>query len=63
MKWLDKENLWALLGEQNSVIDYLRWVEPRGEYVNSKGASMGKDRTEAKLKCVAEHKHGLGARS
>jgi hypothetical protein len=62
VKWLDKENIWALLGEQNSVVDYLRWDEHRGEYVNSKGASMGKERAEAKQKCVAEHeKHGLGA--
>ena len=63
MKWLDKENIWALLGDQNSVVDYLRWDEHRGEYVNSTGASMGKGRAEAKLKCVAGHKYGgLGAR-
>jgi hypothetical protein len=59
MKWLDKENIWALLGEQNSTVDYLRWDEHLGEYVNSKGVPMGKERAEAKRKCAAEHeKHG-----
>jgi hypothetical protein len=43
VKWLDKENIWALLSEQNSVVDYLRWDEHREEYVNSKGVSMEKN--------------------
>jgi hypothetical protein len=60
MKWLDKENIWALLGEQNSILDYLRWDELLGEYVNSKTHSMGKELAVAKQRCVAEQeKHGL----
>jgi hypothetical protein len=62
VKWLDKENIWALLGEQNSILDYLRWNEYLGEYVNSKGGSMGEKLAEAKQRCVAEHENrGQGA--
>jgi len=42
MKWLDKENISALLGEQNSILDYLRWDEHLGEYLNSNNVSMGR---------------------
>jgi hypothetical protein len=60
MKWLDKENIWALLGEQNSILDYLRWDEHLEEYVNSNKVSMGRDLAGAKQNCVAEQEHELG---
>jgi hypothetical protein len=60
MKWLDKENISALLGEQNSILDYLRWDEHLGEYLNSNNVSMGRGLAGAKQKCVAEQEDEFG---